>query len=61
MLVGSVKGNIGHAEAAAGIARVVDSNMAAGVREITIRRGHDPREFPMVVAGGAGWRRVRGS
>jgi N-methylhydantoinase A len=28
--------------------------MAAGVREITIRRGFDPREFPMVVAGGAG-------
>jgi N-methylhydantoinase A len=42
------------AEAAAGIARVVDSNMAAGVRQITIRRGFDPREFPMVVAGGAG-------
>ena len=42
------------AQAAAGIARVVDSNMAAGVREITIRRGFDPREFPMVVAGGAG-------
>jgi N-methylhydantoinase A len=42
------------AEAAAGIARVVDSNMAAGVRQITIRRGYDPREFPMVVAGGAG-------
>jgi N-methylhydantoinase A len=42
------------AEAAAGIARVVDSNMATGVREITIRRGYDPREFPMVVAGGAG-------
>jgi N-methylhydantoinase A len=41
-------------EAAAGMARVVDSNMAAGVREITIRRGFDPREFPMVVAGGAG-------
>jgi len=42
------------AEAAAGIARVVDSSMAAGVREVTIRRGYDPREFPMVVAGGAG-------
>jgi N-methylhydantoinase A len=42
------------AEAAAGIARVVDSSMAAGVREVTIRRGFDPREFPMVVAGGAG-------
>jgi N-methylhydantoinase A len=45
---------LGVAEAAAGIARVVDSNMAAGVREITVRRGYDPREFPMVVAGGAG-------
>ncbi|UCF66936.1 MAG: hydantoinase/oxoprolinase family protein [Acidobacteriota bacterium] len=42
------------AEAAAGLARVVDANMAAGVREVTIRRGYDPREFPMVVAGGAG-------
>jgi N-methylhydantoinase A len=42
------------AEAAAGIARVVDAGMAAGVREITIKRGYDPREFPMVVAGGAG-------
>jgi len=42
------------AEAAAGVARVVASNMAAGVREVTIRRGYDPREFPMVVAGGAG-------
>jgi len=42
------------ARTAAGIARIVDANMAAGVREITIRRGHDPREFPMVVAGGAG-------
>jgi len=40
--------------AAAGVATVVDSNMASGVREITIRRGFDPREFPMVVAGGAG-------
>jgi N-methylhydantoinase A len=28
--------------------------MAQGVREVTIKRGVDPREFPMVVAGGAG-------
>ena len=28
--------------------------MAQGVREVTIKRGFDPREFPMVVAGGAG-------
>lgn len=41
-------------EAAAGMYRVVNNNMAQGVREITIKRGYDPREFPMVVAGGAG-------
>ncbi len=41
-------------EAAAGMYRVVGNNMAQGVREITIKRGFDPREFPLVVAGGAG-------
>ncbi len=41
-------------QAAAGMYRVVCNNMAQGVREITIKRGFDPREFPMVVAGGAG-------
>lgn len=41
-------------EAAAGIYDVVNVNMAAGVREITVRRGLDPRDFPIVVAGGAG-------
>ena len=40
--------------AAAGMYRVINTNMAQGVREITIKRGYDPREFPMVVAGGAG-------
>jgi N-methylhydantoinase A len=34
--------------------RIACTNMAQGVREITIKRGFDPREFPMVVAGGAG-------
>jgi N-methylhydantoinase A len=33
---------------------VINTNMAQGVREITIKRGYDPREFPVVVAGGAG-------
>ncbi len=42
------------AEAAAGMYRVVATNMAEGVREISIKRGFDPREFPLVVAGGAG-------
>jgi len=41
-------------QAAAGMFRVACTNMAEGVREVTIKRGHDPREFPMIVAGGAG-------
>jgi N-methylhydantoinase A len=40
--------------AAAGMYRVINVNMAHGVREITIKRGLDPRDFPLVVAGGAG-------
>ena len=28
--------------------------MATGVREVSVRRGLDPRDFPLVVAGGAG-------
>ncbi len=40
--------------AAAGMYRVACTNMAQGVREVSIKRGFDPREFPMVVAGGAG-------
>jgi N-methylhydantoinase A len=40
--------------AAAGIYNLANVNMAAGVREITVRRGLDPRDFPLVVAGGAG-------
>ena len=41
-------------DAAAGMFQVMNVNMAAGIREITTRRGIDPREFPLVVAGGAG-------
>ncbi len=41
-------------EAAAGMYAVINANMAHGVREITVKRGLDPREFSMVVAGGAG-------
>jgi N-methylhydantoinase A len=42
------------AEAAAGMYRVINVNMATGVREVSVKRGEDPREFPLVVAGGAG-------
>jgi len=41
-------------EAAAGMYRVINVNMASGVREVSVKRGHDPREFPLIVAGGAG-------
>ena len=41
-------------EAAAWMYRVINANMAHGVREVTVKRGLDPREFPLVVAGGAG-------
>lgn len=41
-------------EAAAGMYRVACNNMAQGVREVTIKRGFDPREFPFISAGGAG-------
>jgi len=40
--------------AAAGMYRVINVNMAHGLREITVKRGLDPREFPLVMAGGAG-------
>jgi len=41
-------------QAAAGMYEVINVNMAAGVREVSVKRGHDPRDFPMVIAGGAG-------
>ncbi|HEY4278948.1 MAG TPA: hydantoinase/oxoprolinase family protein, partial [Conexibacter sp.] len=41
-------------QAAAGVYDLVNVTMATGVRDISIRRGLDPRDFPLVVAGGAG-------
>jgi N-methylhydantoinase A len=41
-------------EAAAGMFHLMNVNMAAGLREISVSRGIDPREFPLIVAGGAG-------
>jgi N-methylhydantoinase A len=42
------------AQAAAGIRRVVDAQMAGALRELTIGRGHDPRDFVLYAFGGAG-------
>jgi N-methylhydantoinase A len=41
-------------EAAAGMYHVINVTMAAAVREVAVRHGQDPRDFPLVVAGGAG-------
>jgi N-methylhydantoinase A len=41
-------------QAAMAIVQVANANMADAVRLISIRRGYDPREFALVVFGGAG-------
>ena len=45
---------LGLPEAAWGIYRVANSIMSGAVAVVTIQRGHDPRDFALVVAGGAG-------
>ena len=41
-------------EAALGIHRVVNAQMAEGIRLVSIQRGFDPRDFALVALGGAG-------
>jgi N-methylhydantoinase A len=41
-------------EAAAGVHEIVNANMAAAVRVVTVERGIDPRDFTLVASGGAG-------
>lgn len=41
-------------EAAHGILQVVNSNMTNALKQVSLRRGHDPRDFVMVASGGAG-------
>lgn len=41
-------------DAAAGMVEVVSHDMADAIREITVRRGHDPRDYALIVGGGAG-------
>jgi N-methylhydantoinase A len=40
--------------AAAGIHHVINSKMADAIRLVSIRRGYDPRQFALVLLGGAG-------
>jgi N-methylhydantoinase A len=46
--------NLKQVEAANGIYEVVNANMAAALGVVSVQRGYDPREFVLVVAGGAG-------
>ena len=46
--------NLSLEEAAHGIFSISNLNMANGIKAITVENGYDPREFPLVVAGGAG-------
>ena len=40
-------------EAAAGIFRIINQNMADAAKVVSVQKGHDPREFTLVSAGGA--------
>lgn len=46
--------NLSVERAALGIYQIVNNNMVAGIRRISIEKGHDPRDFILVAAGGAG-------
>jgi N-methylhydantoinase A len=41
-------------EAAAAIVRVANSNMEAAIRAVTLEKGQDPRDFPLIAFGGCG-------
>ncbi|MCO6044890.1 hydantoinase/oxoprolinase family protein [Aeoliella sp. ICT_H6.2] len=41
-------------EAAAGVLRVVNASMTAAIRQITVQRGIDPRDYAICAYGGAG-------
>jgi N-methylhydantoinase A len=45
---------LGVEEAADGIVRIVNTNMAKAIRSILIERGHDPRDFVLMGFGGGG-------
>jgi N-methylhydantoinase A/oxoprolinase/acetone carboxylase beta subunit len=55
-VIGPFAGEFGmrFAEAAAGIARVTNTEMAQAVRVVTVERGIDPRDLALVAFGGAG-------
>ncbi len=53
-LVGGKLGGFDPYRLAEGIIRIAVARMTSSIREITIQRGHDPRDFTLVAFGGAG-------
>lgn len=54
--IGKLAGHFGISteEAAQGIIKIVNANMAGLLQSITVKQGYDPRDFAMVAFGGAG-------
>jgi N-methylhydantoinase A len=53
-LLGQVPGLADEAALAEGIVRIAVARMVSAIKEISIAKGHDPREFALVAYGGAG-------
>jgi N-methylhydantoinase A len=53
-LVPRVPGVSGEAELADGIVRIAVARMVSAIKEISIGKGHDPRDFVLLAYGGAG-------
>ena len=45
---------LGLEEAAEGILQVVDSNMIRAIRNVSVEKGYDPRDFTLIAYGGSG-------
>lgn len=45
---------LGLQQAASGITRLADTNMINAIRQVSVERGHDPRDFSLLCYGGGG-------
>src|SRR5262249_4638475 len=53
-LAAALSGGLAVEALAEGILRIAVARMASAIREISIQRGHDPRDFTLIAFGGAG-------
>jgi N-methylhydantoinase A len=53
-LAARLGGSLGVEELAEGVIKIAVVRMTSAIREISIQRGHDPREFTLIAFGGAG-------